>query len=219
MEIKVLGIAGSPVKKGNLETFMTTMLKTVSPLENVTTETIFLSGLEINDCKHCNFCINKQKKGKYCSINDDAQLVFDKVETADVLLLATPVYFTRMSGLMASMIDRLRVFIFGNEAGAKLKDKVGVSAAVAWGRNAGFETTHLSMISTFLLLEMIPTSVHHCASPLGASAVASEHGLGQFKKEIRLGVEQDLGGLHSADVLMKRAVELATIIKKGKAAL
>jgi hypothetical protein len=116
---------------------------------------------------------------------------------------------------MAAMLDRMRVFVFGNIAGGKLKNKVGVSAAVAWARHGGLETTHLSHLYFFLTMEMLPVSVHHCISPLGASAVANEGGMGLFDNDIRHVVAKDAAGLHSATAMMKRAVELATLIRKG----
>lgn len=215
MDTKILGIAGSPVKSGNVEVFLARMLDSVAKKPGVAVESVSLSRVEVQDCTHCNFCVKKQKPGKYCSIKDGAQEIFDKIEAADVLVLAAPVYFMRTSGRMAAMIDRMRVFVFGNEAGGRLKNKVGVSAAVAWARHGGFETTHLSHICAFLALEMIPVSVHHCISPLGASAVASPYGSGMFDKEIRLGIERDNPGLHSASAMMNRAVELSTILKRG----
>lgn len=216
MEIRVLGISGSPIPGGNVETFMQQMLQGVSR-QGVVTEALHLSQLEVQDCVHCNFCLRKQEPGKYCSRKDDGQMIFEKIESADVLLLATPVYFMRTSARMASLIDRLRVFVFGNQVGGKLKNKIGVSAAVAWARNAGFETTHLTHILAFMTLEMLPVSVHHCVSPLGASAVASPGGTGLFDKSIRLGVEHDDLGRHSAQAMMNRAAELAMLIRQGSA--
>lgn len=215
MEIKILGIAGSPVKDGNVETFLDNMLGSVSKKKDVSFETVKLSRCDIHDCTHCNFCLRKQQPGKYCSIDDGAQEIFDKCEAADILVFATPVYFMRTSGRMAALLDRLRVFVFGNIAGGKLKNKVGVSAAVAWARHGGFETTHIDHICEFLTLEMIPVSVHHCISPLGASAVASPMGSGAFDKNIRLGAMNDIPGLHSASAMMNRALELATLLKRG----
>jgi multimeric flavodoxin WrbA len=218
LETKILGVSGSPVKDGNVETFLESMLSYASKKKDVTTEAVHLSRVEIGDCIHCNWCVKKQTPEKYCSINDGAQEIFGKVEAADIIVLATPVYFMRSSGWMNSFIDRLRVFIFGNVAAGKLKNKVGVSAAVAWARNSGLETTHISQIAAFLTLEMVPVSVHHCISPLGASAVASPQGSGLFDKNIRLGVEKDQFGLHSGSVMMNRAIELSTLLKQGREA-
>jgi multimeric flavodoxin WrbA len=215
MDIRILGISGSPVKDGNVETLLDKMLAGVEKKTGVTVEAVRLSRLDVRDCIHCNFCVKKQKPGKYCSIDDDAQAIFEKAEAADILVLATPVYFLRTSGRMASLLDRLRVFVFGNLTAGKMKNKVGVSAAVAWARNGGFETAHLTHIFEFMTLEMIPVSVHHCISPLGASAVASPQGSGVFVKDVRLGIENDPMGLHSASAMMNRALELSTLLKRG----
>ncbi len=74
-----------------------------------------------------------------------------------------------------------------------MRDKIGVSAAVAWARHGGLETTHLSHLYAFLTLEMIPASVHDSISPLGASAVASEAGSGSFDPAVRLGADATCG--------------------------
>lgn len=216
METRILAVSGSPVKKGNVDAYMKHM-QAEAEKAGAQFETVRLSELEIGDCVHCNFCLRKQAAGKYCSLKDDAQPLFEKLEAADIILLSSPVYFMRTSGMMASFIDRMRVFVFGNIAGGRLKNKIGLSAAVAWARHGGLETTHLSHIYAFLTLEMIPVSVHHCVSPLGASGVASRNGMGLFDREVRLGVEQDPAGLHAASAMIGRALELARIMKTGAA--
>jgi len=177
-------------------------------------ETINLSGMEIKNCVHCNFCIVKQKPGKYCSLEDDAQLIFEKLERADIIVLASPVYFMRTSGMMATFLDRLRVFIFGNIAGGKLRNKIGISAGVSWSRHGGMETTHLSHILAFITLDMIPATNHSSISPMGAAAVASIHGEGKFDPSIRIGINEDEAGLKSANAIFSRALELAELIHK-----
>lgn len=214
MKLSILGLSGSPVKEGNVEFLLKNMIDSVQG-NDITSDIINLSKMDILDCKHCNFCLKKQTIDRYCSINDDAQNIYNKAEKADIIILSSPVYFMRTSAKMAAMIDRLRVFVFGNIAGGRLKNKIGVSAAVAWARHGGLETTHLTHLYAFLTFEMIPVSVHHCISPLGASAVASPDGVGLFDKNIRHGVSNDRAGLHSATSMMERAVHLAYIIKKG----
>lgn len=206
MTCKILGISGSPVKQGNVETFLTRAVRGL-PGKDIQADIIHLSGLKIQDCLHCNFCLTKQKEGKYCSIKDDAQEIFEKAEQADILVLATPVYFMRPSARMAAMVDRLRVFIFGNLTAGRMRNKIGVSMAVSWLRHGGLELTHMANITTFLTLEMIPASIHKGASPLGASAVAGPDG--ELLQHVRLGIESDEAGLQSARLLMRRAVELA----------
>lgn len=143
MPYKILGISGSPVKEGNVDAFLSSIMNAAEE-KRLQPETVHLSEVKIADCIHCNFCLSKQKEGKYCSVDDDAQMVFEKLEAADIIVLASPVYFMRTSGKMATFIDRLRVIIFGNVAGGKLRNKIGVSAGVSWLRHGGLETTHLS---------------------------------------------------------------------------
>lgn len=142
------------------------------------TETLNLSTKQIKNCVHCNFCLAKQKAGKYCSLEDDAQALFESLERSDIIVLASPVYFMRTSGMMATFIDRLRVFIFGNFAGGKLRNKIGISAGVSWLRHGGMETTHLSHLYAFITLDMIPATIHSSISPLGASALSAHTGKG-----------------------------------------
>jgi len=212
MKCSVVAIAGSPVKNGNIQAFVQHILKEVSK-RGAQTEAVYLSDHAIRECMHCNFCLSSQTPGRYCSIRDDAQAIFEKAEQADIIVLASPVYFMRTSASMACLIDRLRVFMYGNITGGALKNKIGVSAAVSWLRNAGLETTHLSHILAFMTLEMIPVSTHASMSPLGASAVTSQGGTGVFDPDIRLGVENDHAGLASAAAVMERAIELAGLIK------
>ena len=212
MAYRVVGISGSPVKGGNAESFLQRVLDAASVF-GASAEAIHLSHFKVKECTHCNFCLNKQKPGRYCSLKDDAQQIFEKIEGADIIVLASPVYFMRTSAYMAAFIDRLRVFMYGNLTGGGLKNKIGVSAAVSWLRNAGLETTHLSHILAFMTLEMIPVSTHASASPLGASAVSSIDGAGMFEQNIRLGIEHDEPGLKSAAAVMERALELARLIR------
>ena len=213
MQYKILGISGSPVKKGNVETLLNRALENLS-VKNVEYDIIHLSGLEINDCLHCNFCLKKQKPGKYCSMKDDAQNIFEKAESADIIVLVSPVYFMRSSARMLALIDRFRVFVFGNLTAGRMKNKIGVSMAAAWLRNGGIETTHLTHILAFLTLEMIPASSHQGISPLGASIVTSTGSPEKAQPVSALGMENDEQGLLSAQMILQRAVDLVKLTRK-----
>jgi multimeric flavodoxin WrbA len=91
-----VGISGSPVAKGNVDTFLTALM-TMASEKGMETKTISLSKKEIKNCIHCNFCLARQKARKYCSLEDDAQPIFEKLEGADIIVLASPVYFMRTS--------------------------------------------------------------------------------------------------------------------------
>ncbi len=209
---QIIGISSSPVKNGNTETLLDHMMKTAKNI-GCDTKSVKLSSMDIKECIHCNACISKQKEHKYCMLQDDAQTVFEMAEEADILLFASPVYHMRTNARMAALMDRMRVFIFGNISSGKLKNKVGISAAVAWKRHGGFETTHLSHMYAFFNFDMIPVGCHHSISPLGASVVSSKNGHGIFEKDIKLGILEDKAGLKSGEMIIKRAVEVSKSLK------
>ena len=65
-------------------------------------ELVSLKDKSIAFCKGCLAC---QKIG-HCVISDDANAITEKMEVADVIVWATPIYYYEMSGQMKTMIDR-----------------------------------------------------------------------------------------------------------------
>ncbi len=65
-------------------------------------EKISLMGKDIRFCKGCLAC---QKTGK-CVIADDAGTIVEKMLEADVIALATPVYYYSVCGQLKTMLDR-----------------------------------------------------------------------------------------------------------------
>jgi len=216
MEINILGICGSPIKQGNTEVFLEATLKAAKEMEDVTTEAVALSGKDISDCQHCNWCLNGQKPGHFCKQSDDMNGIYPLLIEADGLLLASPVYFARLSGQMACFIDRLRAFVYGNYYRGRLKGKVGGALAVGGTRHGGVETTLLSLNLAFSSLGMI--TVHERGTSLGAGGVSSLSGTGKFTPDDKLAVLKDEYGLRSARRLARRMVELIRISKVGKEA-
>lgn len=215
MGIYVLGVCGSPIKGGNTEIYLEQALQAASGC-GAQGELVSLARCNLKECLHCNFCVRKQQEGVFCAQKDDMVQLYPKVLAADVLLVASPAYFGRLSGLTAIFLDRLRVFVFGNLYGGRMKNKVAGSLAVAWRRAGGVETTLLSMDYAFLAMEMILASVHHEAALYGAGGFSSLEGTGAFDRNDKKLVLRDEAGLKSARALGKRAVELAELIKAGE---
>ena len=53
----------------------------------------------------CKGCLGCQKLG-HCVIDDDANIITEKIKQADVVVWVTPIYYYEMSGQMKVMIDR-----------------------------------------------------------------------------------------------------------------
>jgi multimeric flavodoxin WrbA len=202
MNIKILGVSGSPVNEGNTLGFLKASLQEASRIEGVSTELLTLGDKNIHDCIHCNWCLKKQSEGQFCQQKDDMDNVYPSVLAADCILFASPVYFGRLSGLSSIFFDRLRVFVHGNLYRNKLKHKVGGALAVGWLRNGGAEMTTMSINYGFWTLEMLVVKP-------GAVGISGIEG-----KNL---ISNDEYGLKSAQVLAKQCVEVTRLIKIGRA--
>ncbi|MDO4266984.1 MAG: flavodoxin family protein [Eubacteriales bacterium] len=66
-------------------------------------EEISLKGKDIRYCIGCLSCIKTQT----CVLKDDAGDIRDKMQGADVIAFATPVYYYEMCGQMKTLLDRM----------------------------------------------------------------------------------------------------------------
>lgn len=215
--VRILGISGSPVAGGNVDTILERALRSQEGRAGVEAEMIGLHELEIADCRQCNWCLKKQEGEKRCAIEDGMSDIYARVEQADALIIATPVYFGRLSGHTACFLDRMRVYVHGNLTAGRMRNKVGGSVALAWFRFAGLEMALLSVNQFFYAVNMV------IASPdvglQGGSVVSSLQGSGARDGKDRLLSLRDELGLASAVSTVERAVELSRLIKAGSLAL
>jgi len=215
--IRILGICGSRVKDGNTEALLRAALQPLEAVPDTAGEILALAGLDIQGCRHCNWCVRHQEESRFCAQDDAMSLIYPRLVEADAVLLASPAHFGRLSGHLANMVDRLRVFVHGNRTRGRMKNKIGGALAVAYFRGGGLETTLLSINLLFFSLQMIVATSG--LYQLGAGAVTSREGKGRFEKEPRHIVLEDDYGVNSARLLVGRMVELARIVQAGQAAL
>ena len=86
-------------------------------------EKLRLADLNIDYCSACYGC----KKTGHCVKDDDMERVIEKMRAADVIVLATPVYFFTMNAQLKTMIDRTLGGI--QKAGLENKDFYFIAAA------------------------------------------------------------------------------------------
>jgi multimeric flavodoxin WrbA len=119
---KVLGIVGSPRKKGNTDILVAGVLEGAQR-EGAETEVIFLNDLHIVECDGCHVCW----KAKPCVKKDDMNALYPKIIESDTIIFGTPVYWYGPTALMKAFIDR---FVYFNCPGNRLKVK-GKDAVLA----------------------------------------------------------------------------------------
>ena len=101
MAKKVLIISASPRKGGNSDILCDQFKKGAEEAGN-TVEKVYLQQKKIGPCLACYGC----RGTGVCVQKDDMEELLNKMVEADVLVLATPVYFYSMDGQLKTMIDR-----------------------------------------------------------------------------------------------------------------
>jgi multimeric flavodoxin WrbA len=99
--VLVLGILGSPRPRGKAAILLKAFLNGARDA-GAETMSIDATRLDISGCTACNGCIDTGE----CVIDDGMVPVYDAIGKADVVVLATPLYFSGMSSQMKAVIDR-----------------------------------------------------------------------------------------------------------------
>lgn len=102
MSKHVLILSGSLRKGGNSDLLCDEFLRGAQEAGNQV-EKIFLRSRKIAPCNACYFC---KRSGGQCAIRDDMAEVLDKMQAADVIVMASPVYFYSIDAQMKAVIDR-----------------------------------------------------------------------------------------------------------------
>jgi multimeric flavodoxin WrbA len=140
--MRVCGIVGSPKKNGNVDLLVSQVLKGASSNEAETCK-ICLNELQIKPCQSCAV----DPRPEYCLFDDDMKGIYNLLESCDVIVLGSPVYFDTVSAQTKLMIDRVNCLMpyvkqpdgsFSFERRLK-KQKKGVFIAVA-GADQEFNT-------------------------------------------------------------------------------
>ncbi len=118
----VLGLQGSPRKRGNTEALLSAFLKEAA---RRSADVLMLnpSQMKIEPCRGCRSC----EKSGLCEIADDDMscIVYPELRKADLIVIAAPVYFYGMPSQLKALIDRgqalwARKYILGlNDPGSK----------------------------------------------------------------------------------------------------
>lgn len=129
--MKVLLLNGSPREKGCTFTALTGV-ETALNQAGIETEIIWLGNQPVQDCIACLHC----KKAGFCVFDDLVNKMAKKLETADGLVVGSPVYYAGPSGQLCSFLDRLFYSAGGKFAG---KAAAAVVSCRRGGATAAFD--------------------------------------------------------------------------------
>ena len=99
--MNILIISGSPRKGGNTELLAEAFAKGAAEHHHV--EIVSVRDYKVNPCLGCNACF---KTDGICAQKDDMAIIYEKMSRADMLVIASPVYFYSISAQLKAVIDR-----------------------------------------------------------------------------------------------------------------
>jgi multimeric flavodoxin WrbA len=99
--MKILGIFGSPRRGGNTDILLEETLKGAEK-EGAEVDRIYLPDYAITPCKECHGC---DQTGQ-CVILDDMQKIYPRLLEADIIILASPIFFYGVTAWAKALIDR-----------------------------------------------------------------------------------------------------------------
>ncbi len=100
---RVVIFVGSMRKGGNTDLLAQAFAEGAG--KNNTVEIVSVADYKVNPCIGCNSCFARE--GNQCSQKDDMAEIYEKLRIADMVVIASPVYFYGISAELKAIIDRL----------------------------------------------------------------------------------------------------------------
>lgn len=136
---KVILINGSPREHGCTARALDEMIRIFTE-EGIETELFQIGRNDIRGCVACNGC---QKLGRCVYNNDMVNEIAAKFETADGLVVGSPVYYASPNGSLISLLDRL---MYSTPYSKQMK----VGAAIVSARRSG-ATASLDVLNKYFI--------------------------------------------------------------------
>lgn len=189
--MKVLALNGSPRINGNTDLALDEMKK-VFDAEGVEFEIIRLGGQDIRGCIACQRCAELGR----CVFDDLVNELAPKLEVADGLVLASPVYYASANATLIACLDRL---FYSTSFDKTMK----VGASVVCARRGGCSATFDELNKYFTISGMPVVSSQYWNSIHGRAAGEAA---------------QDAEGLQTMRTLARNMVFLMRSIALGREA-
>lgn len=187
--MKVLILNGSPRSHGCTARALEEVEKTLHE-ERIETETVLVGNKDVRGCIACRSCASTGK----CVFDDIVNEIAPKFESADGIIIGTPVYYAGSNGTILTLLDRL---FFSTHFDKSMK----VGACVISSRRAGSTSAYDEVNKYFGI----------CSMPIATSTYWNEvHG---SKAE---DVEKDKEGLQTMRNLGRNMAFLMKSIQLGK---
>lgn len=221
MEVKILGISGSP-RHGNTDILVKEALKWAESLGDVETEFLAICDYKIKSgCVSCYRCkgASFEELCRIKGVKDDVNTILKKMIQADGWIIGNPVYFGSITAQLKCIFDRTMPVEY---AGFRFRNKVVGVVTVAVDRQGGHEGTIMDIHRFCMIHDMLV---------VGSGPERPEHGIGCYwgaaglrgfpypvsssKPEALTAVSQDTIGLETCKYLGLRVAEMTQVVKAG----
>jgi multimeric flavodoxin WrbA len=119
--MKVFALQGSPRRDGTTAYVLSVFLEVLASL-GFEVESLNIDSLKIEPCNECLSCYIREG----CIISDSMNVIYRRLEEADIIIFATPVFFSGPTAQLKAAIDRLQAFwAKKNILGRKVREKFG----------------------------------------------------------------------------------------------
>ena len=117
---KILALIASPRKGGNTDILTSSVLKSAND-NGAIIEKIYLIDKTIKICTQCEYC--HQNSNTKCNIQDDFNMIVDKMIESDIIIFSTPIWWSSMHSLLKLLLDRCYSLLDKNWSNFKLHNK------------------------------------------------------------------------------------------------
>jgi len=166
---KVLGVSFSARKGGNCFKLVSYCLEKFKE-RGFETEVLNAYEHEITPCSHCNYdCFNNRE----CPIKDDVPLIYQKCESADILIFGVPTYGGHLSSLYFAFAERSQsIFRSFQEYTEKLLKKINF--IIIGNLSAGGDMALHEALYSFVNLSFWPETLLFPAREYGRSSIKGD---------------------------------------------
>jgi multimeric flavodoxin WrbA len=102
---RILGIAGSPRRHGNSDRLLEECLEGARAA-GAETDLLVVSAAGIAPCRGCNLC----SRDGHCVVRDGMQDVYPRLDAADAIVVASPVFFATVPAVLKALYDRCQPY-------------------------------------------------------------------------------------------------------------
>jgi multimeric flavodoxin WrbA len=110
--MKAVVVEASPKREGNSVTLAKEFINGLRENSGAEVTELYLEAMDIKFCRGCWSCLKMGEPG--CVIKDDMTTTYPKLNEADVIVFATPIYWWHINAQMKKFIDRLEGLLDGN---------------------------------------------------------------------------------------------------------